>query len=197
MMVFSMPFYKKINQSVIALLLGFFTTLLPLDVLANNKLLIKNAELVAQDDAYELNANVEIKFGEKVEEALLKGFELHFILEFQLALPIKYWFDDEIVTITYPMTLGYHPLSRQFMVTQAGVQKSFASLPEVSAELANLKHIHVIKKTAVEKNEHYKALLLIRLDNKKLPQAMQEIDDDPETWEMKSQLYEWAPAILK
>lgn len=197
MMVFSMHFYKKFNQSLLALLLGFFTTILPLDVLAGNKLLIKSAELIAQDEDYELNAQLEVKFGEKIEAALLKGFELHFVLEFQLASPMKYWFDDEIVTITYPMTLGYHPLSRQFLLTQAGVQKSFASLTEVSMELANLKHIKVIKKSELEKKEHYKALLLVRLDNKKLPKAVQEIDDDPEAWEMKSERLEWIPAILK
>lgn len=192
-----MHFYKKINQLFLALLLGVFTTILPLEVLAGNKLLIKSAELVTQDDDYELNAQLEVKFGEKIEEALLKGFELHFVLEFQLASPIKYWFDDEIVTITYPMTLGYHPLSRQFLLTQSGVQKSFASLSELAVELTQLKHIRIIKKSEIEKSERYKALLLIRLDNKKLPKAVQEIDDDPEAWEMKSQLFEWAPAILK
>lgn len=192
-----MHFYKKINQLFLALLLGVFTTILPLEVLAGNKLLIKSAELVTQDDDYELNAQLEVKFGEKIEEALLKGFELHLVLEFQLASPIKYWFDDEIVTITYPMTLGYHPLSRQFLLTQSGVQKSFASLSELAVELTQLKHIRIIKKSEIEKSERYKALLLIRLDNKKLPKAVQEIDDDPEAWEMKSQLFEWAPAILK
>lgn len=192
-----MHFYKKINQLFLALLLGVFTTILPLEVFAGNKLLIKSAELVTQDDDYELNAQLEVKFGEKIEEALLKGFELHFVLEFQLASPIKYWFDDEIVTITYPMTLGYHPLSRNFLLTQAGVQKSFASLSEVAVELTQLKHIRIIKKSEIEKSERYKALLLIRLDNKKLPKAVHEIDDDPEAWEMKSQLFEWAPAILK
>lgn len=192
-----MPCYKKIKPIFIAVLLSFYAAVFSFDALAGNKLLIKNAELVAQDDAYELNAQLDVKFGEKIEEALLKGFELHFVLEFQLASPIKYWFDDEIVTITYPMTLGYHPLSRQFLLTQAGVQKSFASLSELATEFAQLKHINIIKKSEVEKNEHYKALLLIRLENKKLPKAVQEIDDDPQAWDVKSQLFEWAPAILK
>ena len=77
--------------------------LIPLEGFANNKMLIKNAELLALDDDYFLNANIEVKFGDEIEQTLLKGFELNFILEFQLASPRQYWFDDEIVTITYPI----------------------------------------------------------------------------------------------
>lgn len=171
--------------------------LLPLSVWAENTLLIKSAELVAQDDAYELNANVEAKFGRELEEALLKGFELHFILEFQLASPIKYWFDDEIVTITYPIVLGYHPLSRQFMMTQNGAQKAFSTLVEMAHEFANFRHIPVIKKAEIEKGENFKALLLVRLDQKKLPKAIYELTENNATWELKSQLFEWVPAVLK
>jgi hypothetical protein len=197
MMVFSMHFYKKYNHFFCFVFLASLLGLLPLRAYAENLLLIKNAELIAQDEVYELNANVEAKFGKALEEALLKGFELRFILEFQLASPIKYWFDDEIVTITYPIVLSYHPLSRQFLITQNATQKSFTSLTELAQEFTNLRHIPVIKKSEVEKGENYKALLLIRLDQKKLPKAIQEESQNDTTWEMKSQLFEWVPTVLK
>jgi hypothetical protein len=196
-MVFSMHFYKKINHFLCSVFFASLFSILSSSAWAENTLLIKSAELVAQDDIYELNANVEAKFGREVEEALLKGFELHFILEFQLASPIKYWFDDEIVTISHPITLSYHPLSRQFLITQGDTQKSFSTLVEAAHEFANLRHIPVIKKAEVEKGENYKALLLVRLNQKKLPKAIYEIPDSASTWEMKSQLFEWVPAVLK
>lgn len=192
-----MHFYKKFNHLLCSVCLASLFSVLSFSAWAENVLLIKSAELVTQDDAYELNANVEAKFGLEVEEALLKGFELHFILEFQLASPIKYWFDDEIVTISYPITLGYHPLSRQFLFTEGDTQKSFSSLSEAANEFASLRRIPVIKKAEVEKGETYKALLLVRLDQKKLPKAIYEVSDKAATWEIKSQLFEWVPAVLK
>lgn len=193
-----MHFYKKFNPFFYVLLTSvFFTFWTPLETFAGNKMVIKSAELVAFEDEYFLNANVDVKFGEEIEQTLLKGFELHFILEFQLASPRKYWFDDEIVTITYPVTLTYHPLSRQFLMTQAGVQKAFATLQEVLNEFANFRQIKVIKKSEVEKGELYKALLLLRLDSKKLPKTIQDADENPTAIEMKSQLFEWVPNLLK
>ncbi len=193
-----MRFYKKFNPFIYALLTSFFFFLLmPLETLAGNKMVIKNAELVAFEDEYFLNTNVDVKFGEEIEQTLLKGFELYFILEFQLASPRKYWFDDEIVTITYPITLTYHPLSRQFLMTQAATQKAYATLTEVLNEFANLRQIKIIKKSEVEKGEPYKALLLLRLDSKKLPKTIQDSDENPTTIEMKSQLFEWVPNLLK
>ncbi len=189
--------YKKFNHFLCAVFLASLFSLLSLGARAENALFIKSAELVVQDDAYELNANVEAKFGREVEEALLKGFELHFILEFQLASPIKYWFDDEIVTISHPITLGYHPLSRQFLITQGDTQKSFPNLAEAAHEFANLRHIPVIKKAEVEKGGNYKALLLVRLDQKKLPKSIYEVTDSATIWEIKSQLFEWVPVVLK
>lgn len=192
-----MHFYKKFKHLLCSVCLAFLFSVLSFSAWAENVLLIKTAELVAQDDAYELNANVEAKFDREVEEALLKGFELHFILEFQLASPIKYWFDDELVTISYPITLGYHPLSRQFLITEGDTQKSFSSLSEAANEFASLRRIQVIKKAEVEKGETYKALLLVRLDQKRLPKAIYEVSDKAATWEIKSQLFEWVPAVLK
>ncbi|MEQ1767704.1 MAG: DUF4390 domain-containing protein, partial [Methylotenera sp.] len=81
----------------------------------NSSLNIKRAEIQAQEDAYVLNADVDMKFSEKIEEAISKGFELNFLIEFQLAKPRKYWFDDEIVTVTQRVALSYHALSRQFL----------------------------------------------------------------------------------
>jgi len=190
--------YNKFIPSFYTLLTTvFFILCMPLETLAGNKMVIKNAELVVFEDEYFLNTNIDVKFSEELEQTLLKGFELYFILEFQLATPRKYWFDDEIVTITYPITLTYHPLSRQFLMTQAGTQKAFASLPDVLKEFANLRHIKVIKKSELEKSEPYKALLLLRLDSKKLPKTIQESDENPTTIEMKSQLFEWIPSQLK
>ncbi len=158
-------------------------------VIAGNSLHIRSAALEAQGDDYLLNADVDMQFSAKVEEAISKGFVLHFLVEFQLSKPRKYWFDDEIITVIYPLTLNYHALSRQFLVTRGDQQKAFVRLDEALDDLSDIRDLKVLKKSEIDKDEILKATLLMRLDAKKLPLALQAQED----WQMSSQRLEWLP----
>jgi hypothetical protein len=194
MTAFSMPCYKKIKQFLFISLLALFST----TVLAGNSSLnIKSAELEALEDIYVLNADVDMKFSEKIEEAISKGFELNFLIEFQLAKPRKYWFDDEVVTVTHDVSLSYHALSRQFLVIRGDQQKTFVRLDEAIDDLSAISDLKVFQKSEVEKGELYKAVLLMRLDAKKLPKALQGEAIGSDDWKMSSQRFEWVPDLFK
>ncbi|HSI43175.1 MAG TPA: DUF4390 domain-containing protein [Methylotenera sp.] len=162
-----------------------------------NSITIKSAEIVQIEDNYVLNADADIKFNDDMEEAILKGFELNFLIEFQLVTPRKYWFDDEIVTVTHRVTLGYHALSRQFLVIRGEQQKTFATLEDAIADLDNIHDLKVFSKSEVEKGFVYKAALLMRLDHNKLPKALQVDAISSDEWKMLSQRYEWFPNLFK
>jgi hypothetical protein len=195
MMAFSMPCYKKIKQFLLIGFLALFTT----TVLAGNSSMnIKSAELVVVEDAYALNADVDIKFSNAIEEAISKGFELNFLIEFQLAKPRKYWFDDEVVTVAHEVSLSYHALSRQFLVIRGDQQKTFVRLDEALDDLSYISGLKVFKKSEVEKGELYKAVLLMRLNSKKLPKTLQsESIVGSDNWQMSSQNFEWVPNLFK
>jgi len=53
------------------------------------------------------------------------------------------------------------------------------------------------KKSDVEKGLLYKALLLMRLDYKKLPKALQVDAIGSDDWKMTSQRFEWTPSLFK
>lgn len=195
MMAFSMPYCKKIKQFLLIGFLALFTT----TVLASNSSLnIKSAEIEVVEDAYTLNADVDIKFSNAIEEAISKGFELNFLIEFQLAKPRKYWFDDEVVTVTHEVSLSYHALSRQFLVIRGDQQKTFVRLDEALDDLSYISGLKVFKKSEVEKGELYKAVLLMRLNSKKLPKTLQsESIVGSDDWQMSSQHFEWVPTLFK
>lgn len=189
-----MHYCKKINYLLFACLLTLFVTTA---WAGNSSLNIKSAELVALDDAYLLNADVDMKFSDKIEEAISKGFELNFLIEFQLAKPRKYWFDDEIVTVSHGVTLSYHALSRQYLVIRGDQQKTFVRLDEAIDDLSDISGLKVFQKSAIEKGELYKAALLMRLDAKKLPKALQGDTIGSDDWKMSSQRFEWVPSLIK
>lgn len=163
----------------------------------NSNMSVRSASLVALDDYYMLNADVEMKFSEKMEEAISKGFELNFLIEFQLVKPRKYWFDDEIVTVTHKVTLSYHALSRQFLVIRGDQQKAFVRLDEATDDLSDISELKVFEKSEVDKGEHYKAALLMRLDPKKLPKILQGDAISSDDWKMSSQRFEWIPSLFR
>lgn len=202
MMAFFMHCCKKIKQALIkqlsacfvACMLALFTATA---FAGNSSLNIKSAELLALDDFYVLNADVEMKFSEKIEEAISKGFELNFLIEFQLAKPRKYWFDDEIVTVTHNVALTYHALSRQFLVIRGDQQKAFVRLDEAMDDLSYITGLKVFHSAEIEKGESYKAALLMRLDTKKLPKVLQGDAIGSDDWKMSSQRFEWVPSLGK
>ncbi len=194
MTAFFMHCCKKIKQFLFACLLALFATTA---VAGNSSLNIKSAELVTIEDNYVLNADVEIRFNDAMEQAISKGFELNFLVEFQLVSPRKYWFDDEVVTVTHQVDLSYHALSRQYLVMRGDQQKTFATLDEAIEELSEISDLKVLKRSEVEKGELYKAVLLMRLDAKKLPKALQGDAIGSDDWKMTSQRFEWSPSLVK
>lgn len=202
MMAFFMHCCKKTKQALIKQLTAFFVvSILSLFTTtayaANSSLNIKSAELLALDDVYVLNADIEMRFSEKIEEAISKGFELNFLLEFQLVKPQKYWFDDEIFTVTHNVTLTYHALSRQFLVIRGDQQKAFVRLDEAMDDLSYISGLKVFHSAEIEKGESYKALLLMRLNTKKMPKVLQGDAIGSDDWKMSSQRFEWVPSLGK
>ena len=193
-----MHYCKKIKQLLsVSLLASMLSIFASAAMATNNSMNIVSANLVALDDGYVLNADVDIKFNEEIEQAIIKGFELNFITEFQLVIPQKYWFDDEIVTVTRRVTLSYHALSRLYLLTHGEQQKTFVTLDEAIDALSEISDLKVFSKTDVEKGEVYKATLLMRLDKTKLPKALQGDSTTLDEWKMTSQRFEWSPNLFK
>lgn len=193
MTVYFMPYCKKTS---VFFALVFACAFSVSALAAGNSMVIKNADLQLVDDAYRLSADVEISFDDAVEEAINKGVPLNFLLEFQVVRPRKYWFDDEIVTTSTNFTLSYHALSRQYLVSHNGHQNSYETLSEAKLELMEIDDWKVLDKSQIEKGGVYKAALLMRLDQTKLPQALQVEAIGSESWNLSSQKLEWSPKEL-
>ena len=196
-----MHYCKKIKQLLLANLLACILSLLSMPVIAiqagDSNLTILRADIEALEDSYLLNADIDIKFNEEIEQALIKGFELNFITEFQLVTPHQYWFDDEIATVTRRVTLSYHALSRQYLLTHGEQQKTFATLEDAVVALSELRGSKVFLKSDVQRVGIYKATLLLRLDKTKLPKTLQGDAINLDDWKMTSQRFEWSPNLFK
>ena len=193
MMAYFMRFFKKISFKNLstACLLALLVINCSLTFAAGSSIQIKSAELQLQDSHYTLDADVEINFDKDIEEAINKGVPLNFLVEFQIVSPRKYWFDDEVITTTQTVTLSYHALTRQYLVNRKSHQQSFETLGEAKLAVVDLEDWKVVEKLLLDKNEVYRAALLIRLDQSKLPKAIQVEAISSEKWNLTSEKYEW------
>lgn len=157
----------------------------------SSSVLIKSAEMHLADDYYELFAEIDMSFDEDVVEAINKGVPLEFVTEFQVVSPRTYWFDDEIETISSRGIISYHALSRQYLVSRAGQQKSFETLAEAKEELTSVNAWRVVEKNKIEKDEDYRASLLMRLDQDKLPKVLQVEVIGSKEWLLTSPTFSW------
>jgi len=194
MTAFSMHFCKKIKHLFFALSLLLFVDTAQA---AGNSLQIRSANLITYEDEVLLNADVEINFSPEMEKAILKGFTLNFLIEFQLLSPRQYWFDDEVATTVQQVSLSYHALSRQYIVIRNEQQRTYASLDAAIEDLSIIQDLKVFEKSDVEKGEPYTAILMMRLDHKKLPKTLQVDGMGSNDWKMSSQRFEWSPNIFK
>lgn len=192
MTAFFTRYYKKTNLTVILLCSLFFVSTASAE---DSHLLIKKAELVASEDQYLLNAELDLELSEEVEEAINSGVQLNFLLEFQLTKPQEYWFDDEIITVSRNITISYHALSRQYLINHNQHQQTFFSLSEAKAEFIKLRAWKMFDKSLLKKDETYLAALRIRLDQSKLPKPIQIDAIGSEQWNLVSQRYRWAPTL--
>ena len=194
MTAFTMHCCKKTD--VLAILLGCLSFFIfSFAWASDNALHVKSAEIVAGEDAYFLNADFDITFSDEMETALNKGVPLHFLIEFQLVSPVRYWFDDEIVLVSTEVTLSYHALSRQYLINRGSRQSAFLSLQEAKAELAHLRNWRVFERNLIGKDESYYAVLRMRLDQSQLPKPVQVDALSSEDWNMVSERYRWVPEL--
>lgn len=194
MTVSFMHYCKKIKVIFCVVALVLFSS----SVLAEgSSLRLRSANLTVYEDDYLLNADAEINFGSEIEKAILKGFVFNFLIEFQLLTPKKYWFNDEVATVVQHVSLSYHALTRQYIVMRNDQQRAYATLDEALEDLSIIQDMKVFQEADVEKGERYQAVLLMRLDQKKLPKALQIEGMTSSEWKISSQRFEWTPNLFK
>ncbi|MFJ5446351.1 DUF4390 domain-containing protein [Methylobacillus methanolivorans] len=192
-MTASFTLYCKKFRLFLLLVLAFFSTQA---VAIQSSLSITSAELTATEEGnYVLDADFGLTLSPALEEAISKGMPLNFLVEFQLVSPRRYWFDDEIVSLTSKVSLSYHALSRQYLVNRDGHQLSFSSIYEAKEEISRLRHWQVVDNSLLKKGESYQAGLRMRLDQSKLPKALQVDTLSSEDWNMASERLRWTPTL--
>ncbi len=131
-----------------------------------------------------VSANVGFELPAVVEEALLKGVPMFFLIEAELYQDRWYWYDKRIASAQRQVRLAYQPLTRRWRVTPtAGIggdnaqglslNQSFDTLSEALAAVRQVSQWKVADLAEADQTAKIKLLFRFRLDLSQLPRPFQ------------------------
>ena len=153
---------------------------------------VRTATVTQSDDGWQVDAEFDVQFSPQLEEAVNRGIPLYFVVEFEMARPRWYWFDEKPVVATQTYKISYTPLLRQYRVSIGSVYQNFTRFEEVTRVLSRLRGWHVAEKGAFKKDQVYQASLRMRLDTAQLPKPFQLTAISSRDWTLASDWHRWS-----
>ncbi len=169
-----------------------FVTLLFAAAAGADTIVVKSAELHAEEDGYYLNAEFDVSINATLDEALQKGVPLYFLLEFDLSRPRWYWLDEKVVTATTQYRVSYNALTRQYRIASGLLAQTFDGLDEVERFLSRVNSREVARRDQLAKGARYEAAVRLRLDVNQLPKPFQMSALASREWTLQSDWYRWS-----
>lgn len=152
---------------------------------------VTNATVEAGEDGYVLNADFDVQFSQRLEDAVTRGVPLYFVVEFELSRPRWYWFDEKPVKRSQTYQITYTPLLRQYRLSVGSLYQNFTRFEEVKRVLSRVRGWHVADKGALSKEGGYQANLRMRLDTGSLPKPFQLNAIGSNDWALNSEWHRW------
>ncbi|MEW6589675.1 MAG: DUF4390 domain-containing protein [Pseudomonadota bacterium] len=165
---------------------------------ANDRSAIRQAAVLAVPQGYAVDAEIDVVLNRTLEDALAKGINLYFLLDFEITRPRDWWFDEDIVETTRRMRLYYHLLLRRYVVESGYTTRTAATLPEALAQLGRVEGWQVLERGALKTGQRYNARLRLRLDTSQLPKPLSIGAVSGDRWELATPWHAWsfdAPAF--
>jgi hypothetical protein len=178
---------KTLLLLVLSLLLG---TQAPA-VRAEASITPRDLALEQVNEVYTFRGGFDIQLGSLQEEVLASGVPLHFLAEFQVLRPRRWWWNEEVATVTRVARLQYNILLRQYSVTIGGRQKAFDTLPRALDLVSDLSGWQVLDRRILQSDQNYVARVRMRIDVSQLPKPLQVNALASSRWELDSGRLEW------
>ncbi|MEC5214820.1 hypothetical protein RCH06_003389 [Polaromonas sp. CG_9.5] len=137
------------------------------------------------DDGVYLSANVRFDVPAVVEDALLKGIAIFFVVEADIYRDRWYWTDPRVASAARTLRLAYQPLTGRWRVNivsglitsssglRATLNQNYETLPEALSAIQRLSRWKIAEVSEIEADANYALELNFRLDLSQLPRPFQ------------------------
>lgn len=152
---------------------------------------VRHAEIRPTASGYTLDADVDLVLNPTLEDALAKGINLYFLLEFEVTRPRNWWFDEDIAEVSRKLRLYYHLLLRRYVVETGYTTQTAATLGEALAMLGHVDDWPVLERGDLKTGRRYEARLRLRLDTARLPKTLSIGAVTSDRWDLVTPWHTW------
>lgn len=152
------------------------------------------------DDGVYLSATVRFDLPAVVEDALLKGIAIFFVVEADIYRDRWYWTDPRVASAARTLRLAYQPLTGRWRVNivsglitsssglRATLNQNYETLPEALSAIQRLTRWKIAEASEIEADANYALDLNFRLDLSQLPRPFQIGVAGQRDWTISAQL---------
>jgi hypothetical protein len=162
---------KLLNRAVTTLTALAFSLQVSAEVIS-----VKSAVVRAQDDAYVVDAEFDFALSAPLEEALVRGTPLYFVLETEVTRSRPYWFDERVPSPTFVRRVTFAPLTNAYRVDtgrSVGSAQNYPTLSEALRQVRLVRGRTLLEKRDLRGGERYEVSLRLKLDTTQLPKPLQ------------------------
>ncbi len=150
------------------------------------------ARLTLTEDSYVLSADIHIDLGSRLEETVMRGVPLYFVLELEITRNRWFWPGEHMAGRSVNYRLAYIPLTRQYrLTTGTALHQNFPTLNEALRAMGRAAALPVAEKRELKHGETYQAALRLALDRQQLPKPLQVDAIGNKDWNIEARVLRW------
>lgn len=164
----------------------------PTGARAEDRILLKRAELVARKESYVLLGGFDVQLGATLEDALQRGVTLTFVQLFEADRPRDFWFAEDLAVMRRAIKFSYNALLRQYQLNSGNTLQAYDTLSEAVDALGDFRDWPVLERKALNKKLIYRARVRMFLDTSQLPKPLQVNAVTSSRWDLDSGWQDWS-----
>lgn len=182
-MGFITPCWKNWASKCVLLLVLFWASLALPAWAQGSGVEFTQFKLEKTPEQLQLSSAVQFELAPPVEEALLKGVPLFFVVEADLLRERWYWMDRKVAHPSRHMRLSFQPLTRRWRLawsqgpfgaaTQNALSQNFETLPDALSAVRRLSGWPLTELAELDPGAKYRLELRFYLDLAQLPRPLQ------------------------
>ncbi|HCA27544.1 MAG TPA: DUF4390 domain-containing protein [Betaproteobacteria bacterium] len=152
---------------------------------------VNAAQLTEVGNDYFLNADLGVHLTPTQKDALNKGVDLYFVLNFELTRTRFFWFHETIASVRQQYQLSYNVLTRQYQLSDGLSHKNYDTLAETIRQLGHIRQWKTVNGKTLSPGTTYRAGLQMKLDTSRLTKPMQLNALTSKDWTLDSGWHYW------
>lgn len=175
---------NNLNDWVVRVLLAVVFLIVAPTAFAQSSAEISQIRTERVEDEILLSAQISFELPPAVEDALLKGIPMYFVVQADITKERWYWYDKKVATAERYMRVAYQPLTRKWRlnlsaaVDRAGstglaLNQSFDTLPQLLTVIKRVFRWKIAEAGDLDGGGRPKLELRFRLDLSQLPRPFQ------------------------